>query len=189
MYRYIKCSLTDNFDEFYEAMQEINQEFTSENTSINKTKLPAVFSMVKFEPGTVNLDYGGGKFDNVADYLTQYDVINLVYDPFNRTSEHNREVMHTIWECDGADSITCSNVLNVIKEYDERMRVLKNMKNSAKPGAPIYITVYEGDGEGEGRQTSETSYQLNKKIKEYLAEIQEVFPDAIRKGKIIICHG
>lgn len=35
---------------------------------------------------------------------------------------------------------------------------------------------------------TKSGYQLNKKTADYLEEIQQVFPDAERKGKLIICH-
>lgn len=170
--------------DYEDEIQEINQEFTSENTSINSSKLPAIFNLVKFEPGTINLDYGGGKFDNVADYLTQYDVINLVYDPYNRSAEHNREVVTTIKDAGGADTATCSNVLNVIKEPEVRQNVLNNMRKLVKSGGKIYITVYEGKGDGAEGPTK-SGYQLNRKTADYLEEIQQIFPDAKRKGKLI----
>lgn len=176
--------LTEDVDEYEDDIQEINQEFTSANTSINSSKLPAIFKMVSFEPGTINIDYGGGKFDNVADYLTQYDVINLVYDPFNRTAAHNKEVLKTLREAGGADTATCSNVLNVIKEPEVRKNVLQNMARIVKPGGKIYITVYEGTGKGDEKATS-AGYQLNRKTADYLDEIREVFPDATRRGKLI----
>lgn len=176
--------LTEDVDEYEDDIQEINQEFTSANTSINSSKLPAIFKMVSFEPGTINIDYGGGKFDNVADYLTQYDVINLVYDPFNRTAAHNKEVLKTLREAGGADTATCSNVLNVIKEPEVRKNVLQNIARIVKPGGKIYITVYEGTGKGDEKSTS-AGYQLNRKTSDYLDEIQEVFPDATRRGKLI----
>lgn len=141
--------------------------------------------MVSFEPGTINLDMGGGKFDNVADYLSEYDVTNLVYDPYNRTKEHNREVVKTIRQVGGADTATCSNVLNVIKEPEARRNVLVNMSKLVKPGGEIYITVYEGSGKGNEGPTK-SRYQLNRKTADYLHEIQEVFPDARRRGKLII---
>lgn len=171
--------------EFEDEIQEIGQEFTSENTSINSSKLPAIFNLVSFEPGTVNLDYGGGKFDNVAEYLTQYDVINLVYDPFNRTPQHNKEVLNLIRQHGGADTATLSNVLNVIKEEEVRINVLYNVKKLLKPGGILYITVYEGI---KGREAGETKagYQLNRPTAEYLEEVQLVFPDAYRKGKLIV---
>ena len=176
---------SEDFEEYEDDIKEIDQEFTSENTSINSTKLPAVFKMVSFAPGTINIDYGGGRFDNVADYLTQYDVINLVYDPYNRTPEHNKEVIKTIRKAGGADTATCSNVLNVIKEPEVRKNVLENIKKVVKSGGAVYITVYEGNGSGEGSPTK-SGYQTNRKTADYLDEIKEVFPNATRKGKLIV---
>lgn len=173
-------------DDVYEDIKEIGQEFTSENTSINSKKLPAIFNMVTFNPGTVNLDYGGGRFDNVAEYLKQYDVINLVYDPFNRSAEHNQEVIRIIREHGGADTATCSNVLNVIKEPEVRLNVLKNISKLVKSGGTVYITVYEGKGNNAEGPTK-SGYQLNRKTADYLEEIQQVFPDAKRNGKLIVC--
>jgi hypothetical protein len=173
-------------DNVYEDIKEIGQEFTSENTSINSKKLPAIFNMVTFNPGTVNLDYGGGRFNNAVEYLKQYDVINLVYDPFNRSAEHNQEVIRIIREHGGADTATCSNVLNVIKEPEVRLNVLKNISKLVKSGGTVYITVYEGKGNNAEGPTK-SGYQLNRKTADYLEEIQQVFPDAKRKGKLIVC--
>lgn len=186
-YQPVESSEDPEFDEYEDDIKEIGQEFTSENTSINSTKLPALFKLVSFEPGTVNIDYGGGKFDNVADYLSQYDVINLVYDPYNRSKEHNQEVIKTIKEHGGADTATCSNVLNVIKEPEVRKNVLENIKKLVKPSGTIYLTVYEGTGKGDEGPTK-SGYQLNRKTSDYIEEIQEVFPDATRKGKLIVAH-
>lgn len=138
----------EDFETYEDEIKEIDQEFTSENTSINSGKVPAVFKMVSFQPGTINLDFGGGRFDTANDYLTQYDVINLVYDPYNRSKEHNSEVIQTIRKAGGADTATCSNVLNVIKEPEVRRNVLENIKKLVKPGGHVYITVYEGSGKG-----------------------------------------
>lgn len=173
-------------EDVFDDIKEIWQEFTSENTSINSKKLPAIFNMVTFNPGTVNLDYGGGRFNNVAEYLKQYDVINLVYDPYNRSSEHNQEVIRLIREHGGADTATCSNVLNVIKEPEVRLNVLKNISKLVKSGGTVYITVYEGKGNNAEGPTK-SGYQLNRKTADYLEEIQQVFPDAKRKGKLIEC--
>ena len=174
----------DQYEDVWDSIKDIDQEFTSANTSINATKLPAIFKMVSFEPGTVNCDYGGGRFNNVADYLTQYDVINMVLDPFNRSKAHNREVINLLREHGGADTATCSNVLNVIKEPANRIGVLENMKKLVKPNGKIYITVYEGTGKGNEGETK-SGYQLNKKTADYMDEILEVFPNATRKGKLI----
>ena len=97
-----------------------NQEYTSHRTSINSSKLPAIFKLVKFRPKTVNLDYGGGRFDNATNWLCELDVTNLIYDPFNRSAEHNSFVLSEIKKNGGADTATLSNVLNVVKEEKQQ---------------------------------------------------------------------
>ena len=185
MNNYLKYKQLSNseLEEDFEVA-DTKQKYTSAKTSINSSKLPAIFKMVSFKPGTINLDFGGGRFDNVADYLSKDDVTNLVYDPYNRSSEHNKNVLNKIKEIGGADSATISNVLNVIAEPEARKTVLQNVYNLIKSGAPVYITVYEGNSSGEAGETK-SGYQLNRKTVDYLEEIQEVFPNAKRKGKLI----
>lgn len=177
---YSLYNIEEDFD-----VTDTNQKYTSAKTSINSSRLPAIFKMIDLSSGTINLDFGGGRFDNVAEFYSDKGVTNLVYDPYNRSSKHNNEVLAQIRKNGGADSVTCSNVLNVIAEPDARITVIKNIYNLAKSGAPCYFTVYEGSGSGEGAETK-SGYQLNKKTVDYLAEIQEVFPNVKRKGKLII---
>ena len=160
------------------------QEFDSAATSINSNKLPAVYSMVDFTPGQVVIDFGGGKFDNAVNYLKDKDVTLLVYDPYNRSAEHNKEVLRLIRENGGADAAINSNVLNVIKEPEARQQVLRNIKKLVKSGAPIYITVYEGSGKGNEGPTK-SGYQLNRKTADYMDEISQVFSNVKRRGKLI----
>lgn len=160
------------------------QEFDSAATSINSNKLPAVYSMVRFNPGDVVVDFGGGKFDNAVNYLKDQDVTLLVYDPYNRSAEHNKEVLRVLKERGGADAAINSNVLNVIKEPEARNAVLQNIKKITKKGAPIYITVYEGTGKGNEGPTK-SGYQLNRKTSDYMDEIGKVFSNVERKGKLI----
>ena len=160
------------------------QEFDSAATSINSNKLPAVYSMVRFNPGDVVVDFGGGKFDNAVNYLKDQDVTLLVYDPYNRSAEHNKEVLRLLKEHGGADAAVNSNVLNVIKEPEVREAVLKNIKKITKRGAPIYITVYEGRGDGAEGPTK-SGYQLNRKTGDYMDEVGSVFSNVKRKGKLI----
>ena len=171
----------DDIDE----IETSEQEYTSANTSINSTKLPAIFSMVRFEPETINLDYGGGKFDNATAALEGKGVTNLVYDPYNRSSGHNKDVIDTIRKNGGADTATCSNVLNVIKEPAARTVVIKNIYKLLKPNGVAYFTVYEGTGKGDEGPTK-AGYQLNKKTEDYVEEISSVFPSVSRRGKLIV---
>lgn len=163
---------------------QVEQEYTSKDTSINSTKLPAIYRLVNLYPGELVLDYGGGKFDIAAEEMAKKDVTVLIYDPYNRSSSHNNQVIKTIRANGGSDVTLCSNVLNVIKEPEARLNVLKNIAKLTSPGGDIYITVYEGSGKGNEGATK-SGYQLNKKTADYMDEVQSVFPDAIRKGKLI----
>lgn len=168
--------------------EETEQEYNSSKTSINAEKLPAIFNMISFKENSINLDYGGGKYDNAAEYLSsKYGATNLVYDKYNRTPEHNREILETIRKNGGADTITCSNVLNVIAEESERLAVLRNCKRYLKSGGTCYVTIYAGDSTGEGH-TTKSGYQLNRKVAEYEEEIKSVFPGAARHGRLWICR-
>lgn len=174
----------DQSEDDIEDLTLVDQEYDSAKTSINSKNLPAVYNMISLPAGSVGVDFGGGKFDNAVEYLADKDVTLYVYDPYNRSAEHNREVLKALRANGGADFAINSNVLNVIKEPEARRNVLENIKKITKPGAPIYITVYEGSGKGNEGATK-SGYQLNRKTADYLEEIQEVFPDASRKGKLI----
>ena len=175
-------------EELEEAISDLShpeQEFDSAATSINSSKLPAIYKMVNFNEGDVVIDFGGGRFDNAVEYIKDKGATLVVYDPYNRSAQHNEQVLATLEENGGADAAVNSNVLNVIKEPEARQAVLQNIKKLLKPGAPVYITVYEGRGDGVEGPTK-SGYQLNRKTEGYLDEVREVFPDAIRKGKLIV---
>ena len=168
---------------------ETEQEFSSAATSINGSKLPAIFKLVDFHTNTLNLDYGGGKFDNATEYLKTLGVTNLIYDKFNRTAQHNQEVIRTVRENDGADTCTLSNVLNVIKEESIRHEILVNIHKLLKSDGILYITVFEGQpGQKEG--PTKSGYQLARKTSEYIDEVANVFGEdnVTRRGKLIVAR-
>ena len=167
-----------------DELEHPDQEYDSAATSINSNKLPAIYKMVNFEPGKVYLDFGGGQFDNGVYFVKDKGATLLVYDPYNRSDEHNKQVLAELKENGGADAGLNSNVLNVIKEPEARLAVLRNLKRMVKPGGDIYITVYEGTGKGNEGPTK-AGYQLNRKTVDYMEEVQQVFPNATRKGKLI----
>lgn len=188
MQRKLGDMLLPTDEDLKEAVSDLShpeQEFDSAATSINSNKLPAIYKMVNFNEGDVVIDFGGGKFDNAVEYIKDKGATLVVYDPYNRSAEHNEQVLATLEENGGADAAVNSNVLNVIKEPEARQAVLQNIKKLLKPGAPVYITVYEGRGDGVEGPTK-SGYQLNRKTEGYLDEVREVFPDAIRKGKLIV---
>lgn len=170
-----------------DELEHPEQEFDSAKTSINSNKLPAVYRMISIPKGSVGVDFGGGSFDNAVEYISDLGATLFVYDPYNRSAEHNKQVIRMLKDNGGADWAINSNVLNVIKEPSARRAVLENISKITKPGAPIYITVYEGRGDGKEGPTK-SGYQLNRKTQDYLEDIQKVFPDATRKGKLITAH-
>lgn len=179
---------SNNMDSDVPELEDSAQQFDSKITSINSTKLPTLFKLVKFKPNTVNLDFGGGKFDNVTEYLKEQNVTNLVYDKFNRSASHNNEVLSQIKSTGGADTVTCSNVLNVIAEPEVRLTVIKNCAKLLKSGGTCYFTVYEGNGSEEGRSNkTRQSHQTNMKTASYIPELEQVFSSVIKKGKLLVC--
>ena len=195
--------VADDLQDIWDFVQE--QEYDSAATSLNQLPggVKAVASIL--EPGTINLDYGGGRYDKAVEYLKQVDVMNLVFDPFNRSQEHNKEVLDVIKEAGGADSCTCCNVLNVIDGDAAKVTALKNIKRLVKSGGKVYIQTYEGSDKvetqndkgktvkrpsGVGKTTSK-GWQENKETKAYIPIVQKVFSDATYKNikgvPMIVC--
>jgi SAM-dependent methyltransferase len=166
---------------FKTFLSEDAQEFSSAATSINKAKLPTGYSVVhkKFgwKPKTTHVDIGGGKFDNAVEFLEKLGVEAHVYDPFNRTPEHNQRVMERVSKT-GADTASMFNVLNVIKEPEYRMDALQTAHKTLKPGGRIFIGIYEGDRSGVGKKTKADSWQNNMTTAAHLPEVRKVFPNA-----------
>ena len=175
----------EELDEDEDDLDHPDQEFDSADTSINSTKLPAIYKMITIPEGSVGIDFGGGKWDNAIEHIRDLGATLCVYDPYNRSKAYNKETLKTLRANGGADWAVTSNVLNVIKEPSARKAVLENISKITKSGAPIYITVYEGRGDAKEGVTK-SGYQLNRKTADYLDEIREVFPDANRKGKLIV---
>lgn len=162
-----------------------NQQITSADTSINKEKLPAGYGKLKklgvFKPGQKVVDIGGGRFDNAVEDLAKQDVELLVYDPFNRTPEHNKAVADVIAD-GGADVAVSNNVLNVIEEPENIKRVIQQAENAIKPGDKAYFTVYAGNRSGKGAQTSK-GYQRNEPTSAYVSRVEEVFGEGNVQSK------
>jgi hypothetical protein len=162
-----------------------DQQITSADTSINKEKLPAGYGKLKklgvFKPGQRVVDIGGGRFDNAVEDLAKQDVELLVYDPFNRTPEHNKAVADVIAD-GGADVAVSNNVLNVIEEPENIKRVIEQAENAIKPGDKAYFTVYVGSRSGKGAQTSK-GYQRNEPTSAYVSRVEEVFGEGNVQSK------
>lgn len=159
------------------------QKITSADTSLRQ--VPALLKKIDTFPGQRNLDIGGGKYDLGKDFLAEQKVENHVYDPFNRTPEHNNFVLSQFAE-NPADSVTVANVLNVIKEPKAREDVIRMAFENLKPGGKAYFDIYEGSRSGVGKATSK-GWQNNAPAVAYEKELKKIFGDnVIRKGTMFV---
>jgi len=138
----------------------MSQRYSSANTSINSSRLPRIYGLVKLNSESSVIDYGCGKFFD--SYNLGDNVVG--YDPYNR---NNPELLKTKY-----DVALCSNVLNVVAEREERLKILSTLKDIAKT---IFITIYEGDKSRNGRVTKKDCFQLNWWVCDYIPELVEVF--------------
>lgn len=164
---------------------KIRQQYNSADTSINKTKLPAIFnkldwealSLARHKNGSclVVLDYGAGRYtEHIRDFLTQYGILYFPYDPYNLPKKVNE-----ISKRQKPDVVICSNVLNVIKENE----IIEDIRKFIKEKQCLYfITVYEGDGFGVGKETKEKCWQRNEKLSAYGRAGEIIYKSAICGG-------
>jgi hypothetical protein len=168
----------------------MKQKYSSAKTSIKQ--LPAGFKIVDkyftWYQGTVNLDIGGGKYDLMTEALKEKGVTNLIYDPYNRSLEHNTDVIRTILKVDGVHTTTIFNVLNVIKEREIQLNVIKLAHNALKKGGIVFVrSTYMNRNKVSGVTKSGT-FQHYLTQQEYLEIVKEVFPKAKLNYGIIFAH-
>lgn len=140
----------------------MKQRFTSKQTSINSTKAPAVYSMkraVNVMTEKTVVDIGGGRFDTAAEAARVYGAAVSIYDPFNRTPEHNAAVLAGSY-----DVAVISNVLNVIDSEAARGDVVRLAATKAAD-----------------------SWQENRRTADYMDEIAAALPgwNVARFGRLI----
>lgn len=160
----------------------VAQSISSWKTSIKQ--VPALFRNPNVKFGETNIDIGGGRFDLASDFLRENGTKNMLFDPYNRSEEVNKATLDYLRDGNRADTATCANVLNVIKEADARANVILETAKSIKQDGTAYFMVYEGDGSGTGKETS-SGWQNNKKTADYVSEIEQYFNIVDRKGKLI----
>jgi len=162
------------------------QEYTSAKSSIKQ--VPAGFKIVHkyfgWEENTVNLDIGGGKYDLMTNRLKELGVTNLIFDPYNRDIVHNIKVINMIFN-DSVDTVTIFNVLNVIKEHEIQLNILKYARSALKTGGMVFVrSTYMNQNKASGVTKSGT-FQHYLTPKQYLEIVKEVFPNAELKYGII----
>ena len=164
-----------------ETMKE--QAYTSANTSINHDKLPAVFGKLKDLHNVSILDYGCGKYPEIArDWCKARNCQYFPYDKFNQSEETNSESMENAKHAENL-IVVCSNVLNVIDSDDVVSDILATIQSF---GTTAYITVYDGDGKGTGRKTGNDQWQRNQKLRSYAAYVPTDAHVSFKHGMMIM---
>ncbi len=163
---------------------------TSKNTSVNSTKVPAIYNKIDWEglahwyrankfynPVFYIFDVGCGRnpeiiHDYLCDRLNEYDNRwrYLPYDPY-WLDEHTNERSLETWygHRNTIGCMICSNVLNVLQDDEQVSRLFKMMHDGWKYyQVPYFITIYEGDKSGVGKVSKADCWQRNMRTKDYL---------------------
>lgn len=153
---------------------------TNNSANTCRNQLAEGFKYIDWADVDYNFDLGGGKYEKAVQWLLkERNVINLIYDPYNRSKDYNRlslALSHL------AQVTTIFNVLNVIQDPLMRKKVLEFGKREKTKH--IYISIHDGNRSGIGCPTR-WGWQENRSMKEFLPEIQEVYPSAYIKQRII----
>ena len=80
--------------------------------------------------------------------------------------------------------VICSNVLNVIDDDDEIQKIARHIEQiTTASGGRAFITVYEGNRSGIGKQTGPDQFQRNAPLRSYLRFFRNA---TIHNGMIIV---
>lgn len=164
--------------------QNITSAETCRNQKASGAKLLVEFIKKNNIEETINvLDFGGGKYAQSEEFLSQNNIGCDVYDPYNRTHAQNVEALSKKY-----NFLMCNNVLNVLTD-DVLPHVINDLKTVATMCEAKYIlvTVYERDKTGIGCVTGKESYQRNEKTHQYIECLLKVFANVKKfKSSLII---
>jgi len=120
-------------------------------------------------------DLGCGKPAKFQQWCEDNGFAYFGYDPHNQPRLTN-EVCLELLKRHPPHVTTISNVLNVIKDREERISVLKQAREMMRNGGYVVITVYAGDGSSQAGETRD-GWQNRMPLESYLDECREVFGD------------
>lgn len=166
------------------------QEFSSAKTCIRNIPKPSklLISNGEFKNGNINLDIGGGKYEDNTNFLLNHGVYNYVYDPYNRTKEHNLDIIRKTSN-GRSDTVTIFNVMNTIKEETNQLQVLKQSKNALKQGGKVYVYSNYKDNTKSAGQSGKDKYQHHKLLSGYLDLVKKVYSNAYIDRKLYCIIG
>lgn len=151
------------------------QTYTSKTTSVNTTKLPLVYNKINWEalksvnPCVRVFDIGCGReTSHIEQFLLSMGISYYRYDPYwvgNTLKDVVKAIKEYKFVTGGIVVLICSNVLNVITPWKEVMKLKKWIEEVADI---YFITIYEGNRTGIGKQSKEDCWQHNKPTINYV---------------------
>lgn len=134
------------------------------------------FMDMDLRPNTKNFDNGGGAWEFNTTFLRRhYGVENHVYDPYNRTPEHNNTVIVLV-DQHLFDTTTSCSVLNLIDLEDARYEHIFLSCKALKEHGVAYFKVYPGDGSGQEEYFEDSKgFQANKYASAFQKEVEAIF--------------
>lgn len=165
--------------------------YSSKNTSVNTTRLPAVYNKVDWSCYThpidnwCVIDFGCGRIETqrlISKKLKEHSITQFYpYDPYHKCMVSKKQYEYNAHDSDRNKVIICSNVLNVINDDDILQKTITTLCNMIvardSKGVyrmqPCYISVYEGDKSGIGRVTKKDCWQRNERLVFYLTKFND----------------
>ncbi len=175
--------------------QTLNQQITSAETNDDANQVPDIESIkngdnasgieaffdLEFDAHVQRvLDVGGGKYDYSKHYMRTKGIELLVWDPYNRSKQHNETVQGIVAKR-SVDAATSMSVLNVIQEPAVRLAHISTLKEALELNGKAYFKVWPGRGllKGSYQPTINSyglpGYQANAYADRFLREVQLVF--------------
>ena len=167
----------------------MKQNYSSMDTSINSRKAPAIYNKLN-KLGLMNnatiIDYGCGKYTSLLRETAMKMGAKEIkfFDPFNIPELENFETKVFALYND-VDIVIMSNVINVIDTDSSVEEAVINALSLSKYNT-VYITVYQGNKSGLGKQTKPDCYQRNMTTKMWLSWFSEHGFNARMKGGMIV---
>ncbi|MBA3722198.1 MAG: hypothetical protein H0W88_07345 [Parachlamydiaceae bacterium] len=160
--------------------KEAVQGFPIFNNELEITEGFGAYMDLNLWANTKNFDNGGGNFDFNTQFLSRYyGVKNIVFDPFQRSDEHNQIALIEIQKHD-FDTTTSNSVLNVIDRQDARFKHILLSCDSLKEGGSAFFKVYPGNSSFV-EQWHQDGYQSNRTAKTYQEDVEVIFG----KGNVV----
>jgi hypothetical protein len=181
--------LNNNYNEVWDVYFNCPEQM-HDSAKTARNQIPRVAKYIRYlnlEKNSKVFDIGCGKHN--ALFKGFVEDLGLDYygvDPFNKSKEENN---YAIQVCGNksANVVCINNVLNVIKEQEIWISILKQANNAISENGLLLIQVYEGTktkSEKEmGIKTLEPietrdGWQNRMKIEEYLDVVTKIFPNA-----------